>query len=294
MSLDAVAEALARLETTAHGAPTGGLERGLPDTDVAAVVTWLREAGIQRGAYKSPSATLLARLLESHATERGWPFNHIGARRLGGLLVGLGYVTWSAASEKGYRVDKASAQRLWALLPGAHHRKERPRRAPTKRPRAGRVDAPLFWRVYRGRRKSSARPLVDSLGRVWPSTHEAARLIPRAHHQQISLAARRGAAAVGLLWRYLTPDEVRLVPADARCGQRYPWLAWGARTLCCPACGVSLAGPEGYAPHQDSPPPPPLESRAGGPTHIRGEISPPLPSSPSGTEADTCTATVPK
>jgi hypothetical protein len=293
MSLDAVAEALARLET-AHGAPTGGLERGLPDTDVSAVHAWMRHVGMRKGAYKSPTVTLMSRLLGELADAEGWPFNRVAPLRLGYLLGALGFVRHSGASQRGYRVDRECARRLWAALPDVAPEGRRLRRAPTKRPKAGRVDAPLFWRVYRGRRKSSARPLVDSLGRVWPSAHEAARLIPRAHHQQISLAARRGAAAVGLLWRYLTPDEVRLVPADARCGQRYPWLAWGARTLCCPACGVSLAGPEGYAPHQDSPPPPPSESHAGGPTHIRGEISTP-PSSPHSVNDDSpCTATVPK
>lgn len=283
MTPDDVAEALARLET-APGAPTDGLEGGLPVTDVAAVVTWVRETGLGRGAYRSPSSTTLSGMLTAHAQARGWPFDRVPPSRLGALLKRLGFVKWASASKSGVRVDKASAARLWAAVPADSRERQRVKRKLTaKRNRAGRVDAPLFWRMYSGRRRNCAMPLVDSLGRVWPSARVAASLLPRACRAPIQLAAKKGSSASGVLWRYLLPDEVALIPADARCGQRMEWLAWGGPTRC-PACGHGLR--PGLPPPGGFPTPSPLESQAGGPTHTPSCFSPPQESS--------CTATVPK
>lgn len=280
--VDDVAGALARLESGATAeAPSDG-----PATAAEAVRLWVAETGIRRGAFASPGISLLCEALRRHAVARGWVLADVAPLSLGWALRRLGFRVKPQGGMRSAFMDRDSARRLWAETPEAVRAKRRAKRKLTRQGRAGRVDAPLFWRVYAGRRKSSAQPLVDSLGRVWPSARVAASLLPRACRAPIQLAAKRGSSASGVLWRYLLPDEVALIPADARCGQRMEWLAWGGPTRC-PACGHGLRPGLPPPPLGGFPTPSPLESHAGGPTHIHAPNSTPTPPVP-------CTDTVPK
>lgn len=109
--------------------------------------------------------------------------------------------------------------------------------------------------------------MVDTRGRVWPSARVAAPLV-RSHHVTLQRAASRGTGAAGCLWRYLTPSEVALVPPTARAGDALPRLAWPGAVS---AHGLAVRGPphglEPTHPPQDSPTPPSMGPKAGGPRH---------------------------
>jgi hypothetical protein len=107
--------------------------------------------------------------------------------------------------------------------------------------------------------------MVDSLGRVWPSACTAARALgghrgavvnarrklemalEGTHPDSATLlkAVRSGVAWRGCLWRHLTDEEVRAVPAEHLSGHPLPWLVW---SLVCPRCG---AHPPSHAPTQE-------------------------------------------
>lgn len=276
-----VAAALSRLEAAAPGGMAAGVDVG-PVVPLEAVRVWAAAEGMRPGAYLAPPVTQLAAFYSAFARAHGWAMDEMDARTLGKCLRRLGFRGRTQGGTRSVFVGRPVARRMWASTPPDM----RPGRTPKRKAaRAGRVDAPLFWRVYAGRRKSSAQPLVDSLGRVWPSARVAASLLPRACRAPIQLAAKRGSSASGVLWRYLLPDEVALIPADARCGQRMEWLAWGGPTRC-PACGHGLRPGLPPPPPGGFPTPSPLESRAGGPTHTRCSVSPP--------QESCCTDTVPK
>lgn len=282
-----VAAALARLEsgathgeTAADDAPPADSE---PRTELDAVRLWLADVGCRPGGTMGPSIGRMSDAYARHAASQGWGFDWVGPSLMGRTLRRLGYRVHATAGSRGALMNRDAARRLWAEVP-REERPKRPRKHRSAPQRAALPRAPLFWACLADGRRArtakpalAAKPLVDTLGRVWPSARVAASLLPHAHHRHIQECASgkvtRGVG--GVLWRYLTPDEVRLVPPMHRAGQVLPEFAWGlaravAMQVSCPCCGASECGrwrgahppPPGFPTH------PHLESPAGGPTHM--------------------------
>jgi hypothetical protein len=280
-----VAAALARLESgaTPDGDVTPADE---PRSQEDAVRRWLASLGARPGGTATPTVTRLCEVYGRHAKAQGWGLDWVPAPAMGRVLRRLGYRWQTASSLNGPLVCRDAARRLWAEVPRTE-RPKRPRKA-RRAPAARLPRAPLFWACLADRRRARsddptrhAKPLVDTLGRVWPSARVAASLLPKVHHRAIQECAvgRKTSGAGGVLWRYLTPDEVRRVPQGHRAGQVLDWLAWGvardvAMQVACPCCGA--AGCErwrgAYPPPPGFPTPSPLESQAGGPTHIQAPV----------------------
>lgn len=291
--IDEVEAALARLEAAG---PRGAHETDVPDgangpfpgqpmSPLAGVREWVTATGWRPGHGTSPPAKLLAVAFERFARERGWALDSLTAPEVARCLRKLGWVSFVRGKRTHFRVDRATAARLEAMTPGAAavRQGKRVRRRPA--PLRHRL-VPLFHAVLSGHKaRMRAKPVVDTLGRVFPTARVAASLLPRVYHQDIQRAAQKGGPANGLLWRYLTPAEVAAVPPMHRSGQVMPALAWrsaatGVVDGVCSACGTRIAETQYVAgvdspPHptpQDSPTPGGLESQGGGPTHTRSDF----------------------
>lgn len=271
-----VAAALARLEAgdTTHGAPTGGLERELPTTPWVAISTWVREIGMRQGAYQAPPCTQLAKAFREYALAHRWPFDFVTHAQMGRGLKALGFKPAQTSAFRSYWIDGPTHRKLWASTP----RVLRPRHAAKRKPLAPRPLAPLFWEsLADGRRVGHAKPLVDTLGRVWPSARVAQTTLPRARQMHIQASANGRGGAAGCLWRYLTLEELARIPSLHRSGQVVDWAAWGRPVeerigVRCTACGAvaddgPTPSPPGFPTH------PPSESHGGGPSHITGQFS---------------------
>lgn len=193
---------------------------------------WLL-ACVLPGGYRSPPAGWLAELVEVWCLERGWGVS-VSASDVGLEARDAGHPTTHTAGARGYRVHRDSARRLWALVRERHP--EAPRRPPQPRRTAAtparRVTRPPAERPLLSEAPAQARPLLDSLGRVWPSASVAARLL-RARLATVQRAATARGSALGVHWRQLTPDEVALLPPGTRAGDTVP-LCWHG---CCLASG---------------------------------------------------------
>jgi hypothetical protein len=252
-----VEEALARLER-GEGLPPQRLAWE-PRTAKGAVLAWVEARGMRRGAYAVSNAALAA-AYTAHAKESGWALEEVQPAAMGRALKSLGYQQVAQGGVAGWRVDRDTSRALRLLAPPMHGHKRRAKR----KARAPRRTAPLFWEVLRGPRYTRAKPLVDSMGRVWPSARVAAGLLLRVHYQDIQRSVAKGMGVGGVLWRHLTPDELQLVPPAHMVGAVLPALSWGRTVVVhapqpCSKCGAqpSLdAGqfePDGLATH---PPPP--------------------------------------
>lgn len=227
MPLDALAEAAARLESGLAPANPPRLAWE-PPSPLEAVRAWLVGRGIRRGAHAAYNVAL-RQSFEAHARGAGWELDSLDVKMLGRVMRQLGFAPVCQSGMRGFRVDRDSARALRHLAPSP---KPTVRRV-TRKPHALRPVRPPFWPV-----RWRSMPLVDTLGRVWPSARIAAACLPRASHRDIQRAALKGLGAVGCLWRYLTPEEVRCIPPTARAGDVLPALAWGGTvTVRCEVCG---------------------------------------------------------
>lgn len=202
-------------------APT--LERAPRDAREA-VRRWLAAECVLPGGHRSPPAGWLAELVADWCAARGWDCEVLGLH-VSRELLAAAYEPVFSHNRRGYRMHRDSAARLWALVREKHP--SAPSRPPGRKathlpPR--RCEAPARERPLLSERQHNARPLLDSLGRVWPSAAEAARLL-RAHPEHIQTAALRRAQALGVRWRQLSPAEVALLPPETRAGDVVP-LCW--------------------------------------------------------------------
>ena len=192
-------------------------------TALEAVRQWAAAMPLRTGGYRLPPARYVAELVQAWHAGRGLEVEvsgwHVGkalreygleveARKCGGVLL----------------ARREDAELLWAQvrarLPGlrmTQPMRYTPLRTPVP-PRRPPKDAP---RPLLAERHPSARPLLDSLGRVWPSPAVAARLLG-SQRSIIADAARNGHPLLGARWRQLRPEEVALLPADARAGDTVP------------------------------------------------------------------------
>lgn len=240
---------------------------------------WVRAMALRPGHSEGPSARALVPVVAVWASERGW--SPPGHREIGRGLTWAGLrrrlVGRLGSGAKHLALHPEDAARLWTLVRSAwapayapgdpramgerkarEGRERRARLGPA--PRVKPPPLPLFHEELRklGRK---ARPLVDSLGRVWPSGCVAARALggsykavdnarrlladaltgtPReSTSARILEAMRRGGSWRGVWWRHLTPAEVGAVPLEHRSGEPLPGLGWGLVCPHCSACGVS-------------------------------------------------------
>ena len=261
---DDVLEVLARLEAGEAPAPRLAWE---PDSPLAAVKAWVASRGMKRGGVMAASAALLASYA-AHARASGWALESLTAYALGRALSVLGYTRVCQGGVRGFRVDRDTARRMMLHTPLPHRRKQR--RRLNARPKRDAVRKP-FWPLPH----PAARPVVDTLGRVYPAVRTAAECV-RVAQPTIQRAVWHGVGAAGVLWRFLTPEEVRCVPTNTLAGDVLPWLSW-RRTVSvqpmgqgevCPACGGRA--PQAPLPTpspQDSPHPPAMGPTGRGVTH---------------------------
>lgn len=274
---DEVLAELDALESGAAPVPAPSLAWEPPSAFLA-VKAWVAARGMRPGAHPSPPPGALGEDFSRHAKAEGWALDSMAKGQLGRHLRTLGFRPFCRGSRRGFRVDRDSGKALWAASGLAPTPKARPKRFVPRRPTYQRPAAPLFHEVLKDGRRSRARPLVDTLGRVWPTARVAASLLPRVSDGDIQAAAtgkRKGTG--GCLWRYLTPDEVARIPPMHRSGHVLPALAWAGthggtryavRGEVCQVCGATRqAAPPTPSP-QDSHPPPGDGTRAGGPIHI--------------------------
>lgn len=235
------------------------------------VRAWAAELKLRPGNTQGPQVRALVPVVGRWAEQRGW--TGAGSRELGKGLAWAG-LRRRMVGERGAHhvlVHLEDARLLWrmareawapALPPGdprartAYARERRKRKAHTPRPRLERRPFHEELRSMRG----TPRPVVDSLGRVWPSPVVAARWMggsqkalgnsvawlraalsggPGTDSSALHAAISRGAAWRGLWWRHLTPSEVAAVPAGHLSGLPLPGLGWG---LVCGKCGCTPAG----------------------------------------------------
>lgn len=239
-----VAAALGRLEA---GVPTGA-GPWQPCSAQEAVKAWVAARGLRPGEHQAPPMSRMNKAFEEHAAAEGWSLESLPSGTLGRCLKQLGFRTKCRGGVWGVLVTRDNARALWG---GLTRTKLPSRRTRARVPAPARPGAPLFWEsLANGKRRARAMPLVDTLGRVWPSSRVASSLLRRVSYSDIQACAtgRRGGTG-GCLWRYLTPDELASVPAMHISGHVLPSLAWGgtvaARTEatgCCPTCGRRTDG----------------------------------------------------
>lgn len=252
-----IAERLARLESA--GASVGVVVATEPPSERAAVLAWVEARGWRRGTSPAPPAAVLALAYRQHAAAVGWARDSIHPTRLGTHLTALGWPRYHTGGRRGFKVDRETADALWALAPPGLPR------IPPKRQRRARRTGRATRRVAFWPLGPKAKPLVDTLGRVWPHAR-AVRWAGIGCHVAVQRAALHGGGAAGCLWRFLAPHEVATVPHTARAGDVLPSLAW-ARTATgssgadtdahCPACGTHTRGGVDSPPHLGGTPPTP-------------------------------------
>jgi hypothetical protein len=195
----------------------GGLME--PRTCFASALAWARASGATAGPAQSPPPGWLLPLAHAWMAAHGWhvrPTWHDVGKALS--VLGCPRVS-STAGRKAYRVPKALAESWWEQVGG---RPKRKRRAAKKKPHQ-RAVKPLF---HTGLNPAS-RPILDSLGRVYPSLGAAAAVAGEGEGNWKGLhnalrAVRNGEALWGkwrsLLWRYLSQEETAMVPWGTRTG----------------------------------------------------------------------------
>jgi hypothetical protein len=212
-----------------------------PRTTVEVARRWALSLGVRPGVTRCFFPSALLPLAERWAEERG--LGPPDAAALGRGLTAAGFETTQRHGTGRrlllHRDDAARLRKLvweaWAprVPPG-----ERPRNKPGRLPlqcALARLDylkppAPGFNEQLRFE-GPAARPVVDNLGRCYPSIRYAAtslapkRLKAKAPAQLLS-ALRRGGVWRNRLWRYLLPEELARVPAAAPCGVRLEGLGW--------------------------------------------------------------------
>jgi hypothetical protein len=219
---------------------------------------WARSLGLRPGHAAGPRATALHPVVAAWAAERGW--TPPGTREIGRGLA------WATGVKR--RLHPEDVAKLWRLVraawapayaPGDPRAKtetlRRWRHRKGAAPRLKPPPLPLFHEQL-AKLGRKARPLCDSLGRVWPSGCVAAKALGGSYKAvdnarrlladaltgtpkvstsaRILEAMRRGGTWRGVWWRHLTPAEVRAVPLEHRSGEPLPGLGWG---LVCPRCG---------------------------------------------------------
>lgn len=199
-----------------------------------AALAWVRAVGVRPGPSASPPARRLLPAVHRWCAANGWGVEPTD-RQVGLAIRSLG-VRYGETDRgrKGYRVPRELADAWWAEVGG---RPTRPRKKGPRKPRQRKVP-PLFHPV-----SYTARPVVDTLGRVYPTVGVAAAMVANLHgagnHKALhnALKASRDGRVEwggwrGLLWRYLTEAEVAAVPFGTRCGEAPP--GWGFGLLRAP------------------------------------------------------------
>jgi hypothetical protein len=237
---DDVAAALGRLES---GLAVGASDAHGPRGELEAVRAWAAALRLRPGALLSPTMARLAAAFEEHARGQDWSLDAMSMVVFGRCLRQLGFRVVARGGILGILVTRANSAALWKDVP----RVLRPGRKVTRKPEAPlRPGAPRFWDALAdGRRRTKAMPLVDTMGRVWPSARVASGLLRRVSHVDIQgCATGRKGSAGGVLWRYLTPDELARIPPMHVSGHQLPELAWSGTVAarneaagCCPTCG---------------------------------------------------------
>lgn len=207
-------EALAaRLKAARHLAnPPRPPEPHLP---THAAAEWVAARGLRPGQHPAPPTRYLVPLVLAWCDARGW-CHAFAPRTVGAGFKLLGFRERQRHGRLCYMVREVDADALWAEVqlhfPGLqrtpHHSRRRTPRTPEAR------NPPPFWPL-----PPRARPVVDGLGRIWPSAGCAARVVG-CHQADIAHAIARRTLARGLAWRRARPEEVARVPPEARAG----WL----------------------------------------------------------------------
>lgn len=221
---DAHADLVTRLRSGAHLANPPRLATMEPSDPSDAAGDWARETGWKRGACPTPPARYLVPLLARWCASRGWGIEPTH-RQLGKGVVAAGFAkTQAGARGAGYRVDSATAQRLWEAVRLAGCPLEPRKRA--RKPTPPKVRPYVLAEMGQvGKSGGKRRAVVDSTHRVYPSVSWAARLA-RVCQPIISKAARTRGVAAGRRWRFLEPSEVASLHPKLRAGDCAEGITW--------------------------------------------------------------------
>jgi hypothetical protein len=246
-------EALDELERGAPPVASAGEQRGRVVCSADVALLWARALGLRPGNTQGPSPADLQPLVDVWAAERGMTGPGLSNLGLGLTLAGL-------RRRRGRRIHtllhRDDVARLRASMHALGVRPPLRKAGRKPLPRVPRVQPHIpdfHTALHKVKRKA---PLVDSMGRVWPSAEVAARVLgghgrsprnalrnlryyqpPTPDTSRLTLAARTGDVAWrGVLWRHLTPAEVEAIPQGTLSGTIVRAYGWG---LACPRCGCN-------------------------------------------------------
>lgn len=230
--------------------PLPELSEDAPTSEIEVARRWALSLGLRSGVTRCFQPGALLPLAERWAAERGWTPPDVSSIGVG--LAAAGVRIWNTGRARRLLLHRDDAARLrklvweaWApRVPPGERPKQRPRRVPLQCALARlaylerkRTQPPLAFHAQlahdaaRRGGLSSARPVVDSRGRVYPSIAYAARALVGKRLKdkapaQLIAALRRDGHWHGMVWRYLAPEELELIPRDAACGARVEALSW--------------------------------------------------------------------
>jgi hypothetical protein len=258
---------LTDLESGALAAPAPTAPEEVPSTAEVAR-RWAVALGLRPGNTQGPTPSALLPVVEAWARGHGWTGPDVLQLGAGLNAAGLRRRRQVKSGALRLLLHPADCAKLWRLVRAAWA----PARAPgdrrgVKRPKSPRLKRTLtprpappqpFREAVRGLHHS-ARPLLDSLGRVWPCPSVAARALrgnpkalgnslawlraalegPPVDSRPLLEALKRKGHWRGVWWRYLTPEEVAAVPEGHMVGAPLRPYRWG---LVC-ECGGHGSGP---------------------------------------------------
>jgi hypothetical protein len=246
---------LALDELEREGPPSPAEPRLLPRTPTEVAMLWARALGLRPGSTWAPPLRALLPLVDAWAAQHGT--TGPSSSDLGRGLVGAGLRRRPSPSERlQTMLHRDDVARLRMMLSALGVRPPPARKPPPPMPRKPprtHVLPDFHTALHKVKRKA---PLVDSMGRVWPSAEVAARVLgghgrsprnalrnlryyqpPTPDTSRLTLAARTGDVAWrGVLWRHLTPAEVEAIPQGTLSGTIVRAYGWG---LACPRCGCN-------------------------------------------------------
>lgn len=217
-----------------------------PRTGVETSRLWAVEQRLRPGSTKSFRPSAVELVVARWAEARGWSPPPL--RAVGHGLAAAGIRIYHGKGERRLLLHRDDAARLRKLVWEAWAPRVPPGETPRRKEQRLPLQCALARLAYLERKRteppptfhaqlahagglSRATPVVDSRGRVYPTIAYAARALVGKRLKdkapaQLTAAMRRDGHWHGLVWRYLLPQELELVPHDAPCGARIETLSW--------------------------------------------------------------------
>jgi hypothetical protein len=254
---------LADLESGTLASPTASVGAEVEPLCAEVARQWAVALQLRPGSARGPPPSALVPVVATWAAGKG--LHGPDATRLAVGLTWAGLRRRLADAKQLQRValHPADSAKLWRLVraawaparaPGDQRglKRTNKRRRGLKRTLTPRPAPPQPFHEAVRNLHHSARPLLDSLGRVWPSPSVAARALrgnpkalgnslawlraalegPPVDSRPLLEALKRKGHWRGVWWRYLTPEEVAAVPEGHMVGAPLRPYRWGLACEC--------------------------------------------------------------